>query len=66
MGKQKPHRGPSKAGKKQVAVHLSEDELLALRAIAEKNCRSVSHQILWLIRRAIADGPPPSSDRAPL
>jgi len=52
-GRQNPHRGPSKAGKRQVAVHLSENEFSDLRAMAEKNCRSVSNQILWLIRQAI-------------
>ena len=47
------HRGPSKVGKKQLSIHVTEEERAGLRALADRNCRSTSAQLLYLLRLAI-------------
>lgn len=52
--KQNPHRGPSKANKRSVTIHLLEDEYTRLLQLAEVECRSATQQAIYLIRQGLA------------
>ena len=53
--KQNPHRGPTKANKRSVTIHLLEDEYARLLQLAEKECRSATQQAIYLIRRGLTE-----------
>ncbi len=53
--KQNPHRGPSKAGKKMLAVWLTPDEHTALAEAAEQAMRSKGQHARWLLTRGDYD-----------
>lgn len=56
--KRNPHRGPSKADKRSVTVHLTEDEYTRLIKLAEEECRSATQQAVYLIRRGLVEVKP--------
>lgn len=49
------HRGRTKAGKVQIQIHLTSDELARLDNLAESECRSRTMQATWLILKGISD-----------
>ena len=47
------HRGRTKAGKVQVHIHLTSEELALLDRLAEKECRSRTMQATYIILRRL-------------
>ena len=47
------HRGASKAGKKPLNIHITQEDYELLKELAESECRSATGQVSWLIKAAI-------------
>jgi|TARA_R110000765_G_scaffold154788_1_gene257898 predicted transcriptional regulator len=53
--KVKVHRGRVKAGKVQIQIHLTSEELERLDKLAEAECRSRTMQATWMILKGISN-----------
>ncbi len=49
------YRGRTKAGKVQISIHLTPDELARLDRIAEEECRSRTMQATHMVLKGIRD-----------
>ena len=49
------HRGRTKAGKVQIQIHLTSEELAKLDKLAESECRSRTMQATWMVLKGISD-----------
>ena len=51
----KRFRGVKWEGKRVVSVPLSESEHKALKKRADSNCRSLSGEVLWIVKRVLEE-----------